>query len=220
MHVADALTARYTCRAFKPDPVNLETMASVLDAALRAPSWANTQPWELFVATGKVLNRIRARYLENYHNGVMRNLDLQAPQSWPAPLRARIEDLGAKRFAAMGVDREDSAARQKLGEQNFRLFGAPAVVYLCMQRSLGPWSMFDMGSLSQSIMLAAQEHGLDSAPAVMLVAFPDILRAELGIPEDLAIAMGIALGYGNAEHIQNRYRSPRRSIQDVVRFRE
>ncbi len=220
MKVTEALASRFTCRAFKPDPLSQETIATILEASLRAPSWANTQPWEVFVATGKVLERIRAAYLGNYHKGVMRNLDLPAPQSWPDTLRARIEDLGTKRFAAMGVDREDAAMRQTLGEQNFRLFGAPAVIYLCMDRTLGPWSLFDLGSLAQSIILSAQQYGVDSTPAVMLVAFPDILRAELHIPEQLSIVMGIALGYGDAEHIQNRYRSPRRPLEDVVRFRE
>jgi len=52
----------------------------------------------------------------------------------------------------------------------------------------------------------------------MLVAYPDILRAELGIPEELSILLGIALGYGDAGHMQNRYRSPRRPLQEVARL--
>jgi hypothetical protein len=42
--------------------------------------------------------------------------------------------------------------------------------------------MFDLGSLSQSIMLAAQEYGIDSAPAVNLVAYPKIIRKKLKFP--------------------------------------
>jgi nitroreductase len=219
MNVSDALGSRYTCRVFKHDPVTRETILKILEVALRAPSWANTQPWEIFVAGGKVLDKIRQGYLENYGKGVSRNPELRAPQKWPAALQKRTEDLGAKRFAALGIDREDTVARQALFEQNYRLFGAPTVVYLCMDRTLTPWSIFDMGSLAQSIMLAAQEQGVDSAPAVMLVAYPDILRAELDIPEDLSIVLGVALGYGDPDHPQNRFRSPRRPLQEVVRFR-
>ncbi len=219
MQVADALNSRYTCRAFKPDPVSKETVLKIMEAALHAPSWADTQPWEIFVAGGEVLDRVRQAYLENYRKGVPRNPDLPAPTQWPPALQRRIEELGAKRLAAMGIDREDTLARQRLTEQNYRLFGAPAVVYLCMDRSLTPWSIFDMGLVAQSIMLAAREQGVDSAPAVMLVAYPDILRAELDIPGELSILLGIALGYGDADHLQNRYRSPRRSLQEAVRFR-
>lgn len=220
MNVTEALSARYTCRAFKQETVSQETLASIFEAALHSPSWANTQPWELFVATGETLERIRSAYLEKYRKGVSRSLDIAAPGVWPAALKQRIEEMAAKRFEVMGIDPGDTAARQALGEQNFRLFGAPAVVYLCMDRTLSQWGLFDMGSLAQSIMLAAQQHGLDSAPAVMLVAFPDILRAELGVPADLAFVVGIALGHGDHEHIQNRYRSTRRTVEDVVRFRE
>ena len=46
-----------------------------------------------------------------------------------------------------------------------------------MDRTLSHWSLFDMGSLAQSIMLAAQERGVDSAPAVVLAAI-DLLRAD------------------------------------------
>jgi nitroreductase len=219
MKVSEALDARYTCRAFKSDPVSKETIVKILGSALRAPSWANTQPWELFVAGGDALDRIRRAYLENFRKGIPRNPDIPAPAGWPGTIQRRIEELGAKRFAALGIDREDAAARRALSEQNFRLFGAPAVVYLCLDRTLTAWSIFDMGLLAQSIMLAAQEQGVDSAPAVMLVAYPDILRAELDIPGELSILLGVALGYGEPDHPQNRYRSARRPLEEVVRLR-
>lgn len=218
MKVAEALDRRYTCRVFKPDPLSRETINGILEAALRTPSWANTQPWELFVAGGEALERIRAGYLEHFHKGVPRNPDLPPPQGWPAALKSRMEQLGTKRLEALGIDPGDSAARRALGEQNFRLFGAPVVVYLCMDRTLSPWSLFDMGSLAQSIMLAAQQYGVDSAPAVMLAAYPDLLRAQLGIPCDLSILLGVALGIGDSGHLYNSYRSPRRPLQEVARF--
>jgi nitroreductase len=101
-------------------------------------------------------------------------------------------------------------------ENNFRFFGAPAVVYLCMDRTLSPWSLFDLGALSQSIMLAARELGVDSAPAVMLVGYPELIRSELGIPDNLAIVFGIALGYADADHPQNSFRISRRPLQEIA----
>ena len=68
-------------------------------------------------------------------------------------------------------------------------------------------------------MLAARHFGLDSAPAVTLVAHPDLIRKELNIPDGLMIIIGIALGYGDDEDPQNKFRSPRRSVQEAVTFK-
>jgi len=56
MDVIDALNSRFTVRAFTPDPVHKGTILKILDAATRAPSSGNTQPWELFVAGGDALD--------------------------------------------------------------------------------------------------------------------------------------------------------------------
>ncbi|VVB54903.1 Nitroreductase family protein [uncultured archaeon] len=129
-----------------------------------------------------------------------------------------MEELGAERFKIAGIERDDKVARQAIFEANYRFFGAPAVIYLCMDHTLTPWSIFDIGMLAQSIMLAAQQYGLGSIPAYVLVSYPDLIRAELNIPDDLSIIIGIALGYSDEQHPQNKFRSPRRPVQEVVRF--
>ena len=80
MDTIEALNSRFTARAFKPDPVDHGTLEKVMEAALRAPSWANTQPWEVYLAGGEVLNRLREAYVANLKNCVARNLDLAAPK--------------------------------------------------------------------------------------------------------------------------------------------
>jgi len=60
-------------------------------------------------------------------------------------------------------ERDDAAIRLRLFESNYRFFGAPTVVFLCLHRNFSSWSIFDMGLLAQSIMLAAQEYQVDSA---------------------------------------------------------
>ena len=104
-------------------------------------------------------------------------------------------------------------------QANYKFFGAPVVIYLCMDRALTPWSVFDLGSLSQSIMLAAKDNGLDTAVAVMLVAYPDLIRAHLEIPDDLSIIIGMALGSNDPNNPGNRFRSPRRSLSEVVHLK-
>ena len=65
------------------------------------------------------------------------------------------------------------------------------------------------------MLLSACAHGVDSVPAYNLVKYPDILRDELGIPEDLSIAVGVALGYGSDVPL-NAFRSTRRPLEDIL----
>ncbi len=219
MDVVDALHQRYTVRAFKPNPVDRNTLEKIMEAALKAPSWANTQPWEIFVAGGDVLNRLREAYLANLRNCAPRQLDHPAPKTWPAALQKRMETLRAERTATLERVCLDKTMFKDLAEMNYHFFFAPAVAYLCMDRTLTPWSMFDLGLLAQSIMLAAQHYGIGSATAVTLAAHPDVIRGELKIPGHLSIVIGIALGHADQDHPQNQYRSSRRSLQDAVTFR-
>lgn len=219
MNVKDALLSRRSCRAFKPDPIDRETILEVLEAATRAPSWANTQPWEIYVAGGRSLDRLRQAYLAEYLKEVKRHPDIAPPQAWPAPHKQRIDELMKARRESMARHGASADAIDRMGESNIRFFDAPIVLYLCMDRTLTPWGMFDLGALAQSIMLAAEERGLGSIPAVMLAAFPEHVRAELEIPDSLAIVIGIALGHGLPESPLNKFRSTRRPIEEVVTFR-
>jgi len=87
-----------------------------------------------------------------------------------------------------------------------------------MDQTLGMWSMFDLGAMCQSVALAAQDHGVDSAIAVQLVVYPDMLRSVLHISRELLIVIGIALGYVDAAGSEDRFRSLRRPLGEVVRF--
>lgn len=146
-------------------------------------------------------------------------LEIAAATEWPEAHRARIAELIRLRSGLLGVNPEDADARRTLMQRNFSLFGAPVVVWLCMDRALSPWSLYDLGSFSQSLMLAATEQGLDSVPAVMLAAYPDIIRTEPGVPDSLAIAIGIALGHAEREDPMNKLRSPRRSLAEFLTVR-
>ena len=207
MDIIDALNTRFTVRAFKPVPIDRNTLEKVVEAALRAPSWGNTQPWEIYLAGGDVLNRLRNAYIMNLKNCIARTPDLAAPKQWPLLLQKRMEALRSERMETLERVCLDKSELKDLSEMNYHFFHAPVVAYICMDRTLTPWSIFDLGLFSQSLMLAARHFGLDSAAAVTLVAHPDLIRKELKIPDDLLIVIGIALGYADAEHPQNRYRT-------------
>ena len=216
MDVLDALNSRFTCRAFKSDPVNSETVLKIIENATHSPSWANTQPWELYIAGGDVLESIRKGYMESFKGDVPTDPDIPFMSDWQVQHHERMKELGIKLYKHLGISKGDREAINASWKLNFKLFGAPIVIYLCMHETLSEWSMFDLGSLSQSIMLAAQEYGIDSAPAVNLVAYPHIIRKAIGIPDELSIVIGIALGYKDNDSPQNTFRSNRRPLDEVV----
>ena len=49
MDLMDAIKGRRSIRKYKPDPVSEETLQEVMEAVRWAPSWANTQCWEVIV---------------------------------------------------------------------------------------------------------------------------------------------------------------------------
>ena len=216
--VQNALKDRMTTRAFRPVPVGRDAVLKVIEPALASPSWANTQPWEIFVAAGAPLERIRQGYAAMLAKGATRNPDIAVPATWPDACRRRMDELKANRSTAMAEACPDPKMIPELMQMNYKLFGAPVVVYLCMDRGLTPWSMFDLGALSQSIMLSAQEQGLCSAVAITLAAHPDIIRRELAVPGQFAIVIGIALGHPDTDSPQNKFRSSRRNAGEVVRM--
>ncbi len=219
MDVIEALNSRFTVRAFKPDPIELQTLLLIMDAATRAPSSGNTQPWELYIGGGNALDRLRQAYVSNFQHRVPINPDISAPIEWPPALMKRMQESRAARLKALGITEDEAAQRHAISERAHQFFGAPIVAFLCMNRTLTSWSLFDMGLLAQSIMLAAKHFGVDSAAAFLFVAYPDLIRRQLQVPEDLSILIGVALGYRDPDHPENQYRTTRRPIKDVVHFK-
>ena len=98
MEVTQALASRRTVRTFLAKPVPRGIVTAILEAALRAPSWANTQPWEIYVAGGEALERIRKAYIERTEQGTAARPDLPFPEKWPDACRERTRALTAGRY--------------------------------------------------------------------------------------------------------------------------
>ena len=220
MDVIEAIFERYSARDFKQDPVPRETLEKIMEAALRAPSSGNSQPWQAFVAGGAVAEKITRAYLERFENGVPNKPELSGlpvPQ-WPQAMQERMKKITADRQKLLGIDPQDSVAMKSYREIGGRLFRAPVIVILCMDKTMTTWTVIDIGLFSQTLMLAARAYGVDSIIAGAFISQPDILRRELGIPDTLQIVTGIGLGYTDPQSIINTYRSPRRTLEDVVTF--
>jgi nitroreductase len=201
-------------RAYKPEQVPRQVLTTILNDAAYTPSWANSQPWEVFVAEGESLKRIKAAYAACYAGAVKSEPELQRPVEWTEAAKARQQGL----YPDMIRDCGD--ATQQFGALNQRMFDAPAVVFICKDKVLNHWSVYDIGAYSQSFMLSALENGLGTIPAITLVSYPEVLRKELNIPGNLQIIIGIAVGYPDEENAINNFRSARSPIEANTVFCE
>ena len=212
MTVSEALVKRKSIRDYKPDAVDKSVITEILEKAARTPSWANSQPWEVFVASGETLKRIKAAYLENYKNAVKIELEIARPAEWTEAAKARQRGLRPD------MVRDCGEAADRFGELNQNMFYAPCVLFLCIDKLLAHWALYDVGAYSQSIMLLAAEYGLGTIPAITSVQYPEVLRKELNIPDNLNVAIGIPIGYTDEASKINSFNSARSPISENVRF--
>lgn len=218
MDVVDAIRERKAYRAFKPDPVTLDVLKKIMEQALRAPSWANTQPWEFAVATGKKLKEIEEGFVKK---GVQDPYpEVARPSEYPEPYFSRIRALQPK-------DRREMTKEERDAHQieNFRHYGASTCIYLLVgkpifqqSRGINVWALYDCGSAVQNIMLLATNYGLGTVAQAQAVVYPDIIRKVLDIPTDKLIALGIAIGYPDLDNPVPQGRTAREPLDKVVKF--
>jgi nitroreductase len=214
MNVTEAINDRHSIRAFLPKPVEKEKLDAVLSASVRAPSWANTQPWEIFVVTGDTLEKIKEGYRQKYADKAPAVPETPRPLAWPEAEQKRIQQLRPDMERICGTSVEQFSAL------NQNMFGASVILYVCMDKALPEWSLYDIGAYSQTFMLAALEQGLSTIPAITLTLYPDVLRRELKIPDNLKITIGIAVGYADRENGINNFVSSRKPLEETIRFFE
>jgi len=223
MDIVEAIVQRKSIRAFKPDAVPQQILKEIMELALRAPSWANTQPWEFAIVGGVKLEEIKRAYIERAEE--LPNPDLGFPREFPEPFDTRRRAVGRRLFEILGISREDREKRRWWQLQGLRLFEAPNVIYIYIDRSfysqgdsLNVWPIFDCGLIAENIMLLATKFGLGSVPEIQAVAYPDVLREILDLPDSKLIVLGIAIGYPDWDHPVNQFRSEREPLEHVTKW--
>jgi nitroreductase len=215
MEISEAIGRRKSIRAFKQKPVPLDILKKILEESIRAPSWANTQPWEFAVVTGKPLDEIRTGFLERIMASP--SPDVPRPPEFPERYAARIRVLDKQNRL---VTQKDWDSRRV---QNFKHYGAPAVIYLLTRREfyyqtkgLNVWALYDCGAVVENIMLLATKHELGTIVQAQAAAHPAVLRQVLGIPESKIIILGIAVGYPDWDNPINQFRTERERLEIIT----
>jgi nitroreductase len=223
MDVLEAINKRQSIRGFKPDPVPADILRKIAEGALRSPSASNSQPWELAVVTGAKLAKIKDAYVAGATK--LPVMDLPIALKYPEPWASRRSAVMAGVLENLGIPREDKQSRAEFGLHGMRLWGAPAVIYVMINRGFyqfaettNIWPVFDCGLITQDIMLLATQYGLGSIPAIQPVMYPEIIREVLGIPDDKIMVIGIPIGYIDPDFGANKFRTSREPFDTMVKF--
>jgi len=121
-------------------------------------------------------------------------------RKYPELYDNRRRTLGRKLLEIKGIAREDREKREWWQLQGVMGFGAPCIIFLCIDHSLylqdgkiNVWPVFDCAAIMENIMLLAIKYGLGTIPQLQTVTYPEVLRKALGIPDSKLIVLGIAI---------------------------
>ncbi|MDU8927447.1 nitroreductase [Alisedimentitalea sp. MJ-SS2] len=215
----DILTSRYSCRAFKPDPVPRDVIERIISTAGRVPSWCNAQPWQITVTSGSETNRFReALYTHASTNSAGPDLD------WPKQYTGRYKDrrrtCGWQLYEAVGIEKGDRPASAAQMMENFRLFGAPHVAIITSEADLGPYGVMDCGGFLTGFCLAAQSLGVSTIPQAAVASHGRFVHDFFDIPDTRLVLAAISFGYEDADHPANAFRTERAPLDELVFWRD
>ncbi len=216
----DLMASRFSCRAFKPDPVPRAAIERVLTAAQKTASWCNSQPWQLAITSGAATAKFRDLMYAVASSGQPTTGDFPFPREYRGVYLERRRESGFQLYNSLGIPRGDKAGYAKQALENFNFFGAPHVAIVHTDEALGVYGAIDCGGYVTSFMLAAQALGIATVPQAALAFHSEVVRRHFGLGDDRRVVCGISFGYPDRAHKANSYRTNRASIADTVKFVE
>ena len=171
MPIGEAMFTQRSIRRFKPDPIPMEHIRLIMEAAVRAPNGANKQIARFLVVTDR--RKIRdfgALYREAWW------AKRREEYGWTKP-----EDIPA----------EEKSYRSASGLAD-RFGDVPCVVFAF---GLPPGSASSVLPATQNLMLAARALGIGSIPTTLHPTVMDRFRAMFDIPKEPTFHFCIPLGY-------------------------
>jgi nitroreductase len=183
MDLYQAIETNGTCRFYKPDPVPKEVLRRVLSAARFAPSGGNRQPVRFVAVTDPSLRKqLQELYLPRWkaYVGQMTQGGVRVDA---LPAMVRNADYFANHLAEVPV-----------------MMVVCARLADCYATDTGLGRLSVVGGASiypavQNLLLACRAEGLGTALTTLLVGEEPKVKPLLGLPEDIATAAFIAIGY-------------------------
>ncbi|MDX2236036.1 MAG: nitroreductase [Hyphomonadaceae bacterium] len=220
MRYDDVVLGRRSIRGFKPERPPRALIEEILALAMRAPSSLNTQPWNFTIVAGAPLDRIRAGNTERNLAGVPESREFRRGPPYEGAHRERQIEIAKQLFAAMGIARDDKAARQDWVLRGFRQFDAPVSIVITYDRTIhgGDIAPFDCGAVTNALVNAAWSRGLGCVINSQGIMQSPVVREHAGIPDDQVIMICVAMGYPDENFPANPVVSKRKSVQEAARF--
>jgi len=228
------LASRRSTRDFLSTQVPPEIIQQILKDGLTAPSWSNTRPFKVAVASGDIRDRISTEFLSRWsvlskimRKGIMNKLRIiysryGLPTSnrlivkpYPAELKPRAERVGREMYEILGVVRGDRTARDQQWAKNYSFFGAPVELFVYVHKSLHIYAASDAGLMMQNLMLSAHAHGLGTCAQGAVAIWDDVVRKEFNVPKGYRLLCGISLGYPSETSI-NDFKANRLEVEELT----
>jgi nitroreductase len=221
MKVSEAVASRFSCRAFLPKAVPEKIVREIVELAARAPSAGNMQPWRVYAIAGDRLETLKTmlapRMATELPKGEGTDYTIY-PHPLTEPYKTRRSTVGELLYRAIGIPREDKAARYRQFANNYAFFGAPVALFFAREKAHGPAQWADIGGYLQTVCLLAREYGLHTCPQQAWVSFNKTVRSFLDLPENLMVYSGMAVGYADETAAINQWRSPREPLDRFATF--
>ncbi len=200
MDLSEALRATAAIRDFRPEPVPDPIVHRVLDTARFAPSGGNRQGWRVIVVNDPTTRaHLRDLYLAGWYEYLAQIEAGLVP--W-----APITDEPAEARAIANAPAVAERAAHDPGGFAEHLDTVP--VMLVVLADLRALAAVDKGAdrytfagaasiypFAWSLLLAARDEGLGGVITTMPIRREHDVRSLLGVPDELALAAVIALGY-------------------------
>ena len=170
--LGQAIFSQRSIRRFRPDPIRVEDLRLILDAAVKAPSGGNRQPARFLVLKDRELI---ARFGALYH------------EAWWA--KRRDENRPWKSRAEIPPEDRGNTSAARLADE---IKDAPGIV---LALSTGKGQASSVLPSVQNLMLAARALGIGSVPTTLHPEVMQRVYALLGIPPEVEFHMCIPLGY-------------------------
>ncbi|MDO4911987.1 MAG: nitroreductase [Lactobacillus sp.] len=216
MDFDDVYASERVTRKFSNKRVSSRQIKQIIQLAQQSPSLLNSQPWRVYAITDKPLRQLRSEFAEWWDRKEKPYEDFTTllKVKWNTFATQNIANFGAAQ-AYFFYDKINL-----FNESNRAMFNAPCILYLTVPKDSPYWSVYDLGIFSQSIMLNALNCGLGVMPAHNLVAYPDLIRKYVPIPDDEMVAMGIGIGYKdeNAEVNHDKFIPSRLPIDTIYKM--
>ena len=231
---SEFLASRRSTRDYLPTAVPQGIIDQILRDGLTAPSWSNTRPFKVAVASGEVRDRISSEFLSRWNvlskimrKGIFNKLRVvysryglptsnrSIAKPYPAELKPRAERVGREMYETFGVARGDRTARDQQWAKNYSFFGAPVELFIYVHKSLHIYAASDAGLMMQNLILSAHAHGLGTCAQGAVAIWDDVVRREFEVPKGYRLLCGISLGYPSESSI-NDFRANRLVVEELT----